>query len=133
MLRISKLADYATTIMAFLAQQADKRYSAREVSKGTDIHRLPTVSKVLKLLLAANLVKSTQGVNGGYQIASLPAEISLFDVVCAIDGAPALTQCCNEPNSCQRTDACSASHRWREINKRILVMLKETTLDKIYP
>ncbi len=132
MLRISKLADYATTIMIFLAQDSDRRFSAREVSKGTNIRRLPTVSKVLKLLLASHLVKSTKGVNGGYQLSHPPLQISLFDIVCAIDNEPAMTQCCSSGGAaCPREDYCRARHRWQAINQEILKMLKETTLDKI--
>ena len=68
MLRISKLTDYGTVILAHLASQPDRQFAAAEVAERTRI-ALPTVSKLLKTLQRAGLVSSTRGSLGGYQLA----------------------------------------------------------------
>ena len=68
MLRISKLTDYGTVILACLAQQPDRMLTATEVAERTKVG-LPTVSKLLKKLQRAGLVASTRGSHGGYQLA----------------------------------------------------------------
>jgi DNA-binding IclR family transcriptional regulator len=68
MLRISKLTDYGTVILACLASQADRLWTAAEVAERTRVG-LPTVSKLLKKLQRSGLVISTRGSHGGYQLA----------------------------------------------------------------
>ena len=126
MLKISRLTDYATTIMVFLAKNPSKRYSARDIAASIHIKQLPTVSKILKLLLAAHLVQSTQGVHGGYQLARMGKDINFLDVVCAIEGCPALTDCCSVPVTCPYH--CILHEKWNEFNTAIIAMLKNITL-----
>ena len=71
MLRISKLTDYGTVILACLASQADRQWTAAEVAERTRVG-LPTVSKLLKKLQRSGLVTSTRGSHGGYKLACAP-------------------------------------------------------------
>ena len=75
MLRISKLTDYGTVILACLASQPDRLWTAAEVAERTHVG-LPTVSKLLKKLQRSGLVISTRGSHGGYQLARPPGEIT---------------------------------------------------------
>ena len=74
MLRISKLTDYGTVVLAHLAGDPETVCSAADVSTATGIAP-PTVSKLLKSLARADLVSSTRGANGGYQLTRKPGEI----------------------------------------------------------
>src|SRR3990167_5611718 len=105
MLRISRLADYATVIMNFLAEKPENRYSAAQVAAGIQM-ATPTASKILKLLNEAGLVNSERGVNGGYQLVKLPQYISLAEIITAIDGQPAMTECSKKEHGCSRCDFC---------------------------
>jgi FeS assembly SUF system regulator len=127
MLKISKLADYATVILSLLSTVAEEKFSASGVSDKTGIPT-PTVSKVLKLLNEANLVVSTRGVNGGYQIRLLAEEISLKDIITAIDGRPALTECTHDDQACTYRASCGLRPNWEAVNQKILNLLSELSL-----
>ncbi len=127
MFKISKLADYATVILSLLAGVAGKKYSATGVSELTGIP-VPTASKVLKLLNEANLVISTRGVNGGYQISRAPEEINLQDIITAIDGKPALTECVQDDQACQHHVTCCLRPNWQAVNQKLLAVLAGLSL-----
>ena len=90
MLRISKLTDYGTVVLAYLAGDHDSVCSAADVAAATGIAP-PTVSKLLKSLAHADLVTSTRGANGGYQLARDPRLISAADVIDALEGPVSIT------------------------------------------
>ena len=127
MLKISRLADYSSVIMHFLAAHPDNLYSAKTVA--TELHMpLPTVSKVLKLLNEAGLLSSTRGVNGGYQLARPSSDISVAAIITAIDGKPAVTQCCDEADTCDLAHNCELRGNWQLINQVVLDVLNSLSL-----
>lgn len=127
MLRISRLADYATVIMHTLGRLPKQSYSAAQVAQETQIAS-PTVSKVLKLLHEAQLVDSKRGVRGGYQLMRAPESITLAQIITAVDGRPALTECAKGKNACERDQTCELRHNWRTINTMVFSMLNTVTL-----
>jgi FeS assembly SUF system regulator len=127
MLRISKLTDYATVIMSFLALAPSAIASTVEVAQATHLS-LPTVSKILKMLCEAELVTSFRGTGGGYQLARPAAEINVAQIVDAIEGTFALTECCKTDNGCVIDSLCSTKENWKVINKIILTALAGVTL-----
>ena len=127
MLKISRLADYATRILFLLAGSSGQRFSANQVSKETQIG-IATVSKVLKLLHQAQLVNSELGVNGGYQLARLPEMIPVAEIIAAIDGRLAMTECSKDENSCVHNNICEVRSHWRLINHIVLNVLQNLTL-----
>jgi FeS assembly SUF system regulator len=127
MLKISKLTDYATVIMSFLALYPEKIFSAAHIAQ--EIHLgAPTVSKILKILLEADLVKSFRGTEGGYQLARSAKEISIADVVSAIEGKFAMTECSMGKNICAIDKHCGIKENWQIINKVIFKALSDLTL-----
>jgi FeS assembly SUF system regulator len=128
MLRISKLADYGTGIMTTLAKEPCNLLSANEISQRVHI-ALPTVSKVLKKLsVGASLVASVRGVDGGYRLAREAETITLADIITAVDGHPALTECNIIARTCAQDATCAIRDNWRIINKIILSVLESLTL-----
>lgn len=127
MLKISKLADYGSRILFLLATYPDKRYSASQVAQETHI-AIPTVSKVLKLLHEAALVNSERGAMGGYQLARLPTQITVADLIAAIDGQLAITECSKGDNICEHHNTCQLRNHWQLINQVILKVLQNLTL-----
>jgi FeS assembly SUF system regulator len=126
MLKISKLTDYATVIMSFLALEPQGVYSAARIAR--EIHlSVPTVSKILKILSEADLVKSYRGTGGGYQLARSTQDITVAEVVSAIEGNLAMTECCAS-RSCTLDSWCSIKENWQIINKIILTALGRVTL-----
>jgi FeS assembly SUF system regulator len=143
MLRISKLADYGLVLLSrFVAAEpgdadgdrgnngrAPRRpLSATELAEQSRLP-LPTVSKVLKILTQAQLLVSRRGAKGGYELARPSVSISVFDVIVALDGPIAVTDCSSaDPDSCGRREGCPTSVNWRRINLALETALKSVSV-----
>jgi FeS assembly SUF system regulator len=127
MLRISKLTDYATVIMSYLALTPKDIVSAAQIAREVHVS-LPTVSKILKILSEAQLVISFRGTGGGYQLARSTEKITVAEVVTAIEGQLAMTECCLSEKLCALDSLCSIKENWKVINKIILTALAGLTL-----
>lgn len=133
MLKISKLTDYATVIMSYLAKQGSQRQVATEVSHATGI-ALPTVSKVLKQLTKAHILNSVRGAHGGYQLARPAEQISVAAIINALEGPIALTECSLSSDNCDHEGHCDISGNWSKINQVIQAALESVTLaDMVVP
>lgn len=127
MLKISKLTDYATVIMSYLALEPQRVLSATCIAM--EIHLgVPTVSKILKILSEAGLVKSFRGTGGGYQLARSTKDITVAEVVSAIEGKLAMTECCSSNTLCVLDSLCAIKENWQVINKIIMNALEQVTL-----
>jgi FeS assembly SUF system regulator len=128
MLRISRLTDYATVILATLA--GGGLASASDIAERTHIG-LPTVSKLLKGLQHAGLVTSVRGAHGGYQLARPAAAISAADIVDAVEGPVALTECAGGAGQCGIESTCLVGHGWQRISRAIRRTLAEVSLEAL--
>lgn len=127
MLRISKLADYAALIMSQLAKESKKLSSASFLAEKLHLS-LPVVSKILKILCQAGLISSVRGAGGGYRLARLPEKITLADVVSAIEGDFAITECCSSRGTCALDATCGTKNNWKGINTVIYTALSKLTI-----
>lgn len=127
MLKISRITDYATVVMAYLAQHPVDIHNAKDITTNTQI-ALPTVSKILKLLAKANLLISHRGASGGYSLALAPDKISIARIIKAIEGDVGLTECAHSDSHCQIEESCSIRGNWRVISQIVLSALEEVNL-----
>ena len=127
MLRISKLTDYGTVLLAHLACEGDTVCSAAEIAQCTGIS-LPTASKLLKALAKNGLVSSTRGANGGYKLARPASTISAADIIDALEGPVSITECSGSDSHCDIEDVCSVGSAWQRINVAIRRALQEVSL-----
>lgn len=127
MLRISKLTDYGTVVLAYLANSPEQVSSAADVAAATGI-AVPTVSKLLKSLARAELVTSTRGANGGYRLARDPRAISAANVIDALEGPVSITECSASDSQCDYEDVCNVGGAWQRINLAIRRALDEVNL-----
>lgn len=130
MLRISKLTDYGTVILACLAAQPGRPMAAAEVADKTHI-ALPTVSKLLKSLQRSGLVMSTRGSLGGYQLARPAGEITAARILDALEGPFAITECSGQHSSCGIESNCRVGHAWQRVNAAIRRALNDVTLAQL--
>jgi FeS assembly SUF system regulator len=130
MLKLSRLADYATLLMCRMTREPDAALSATQLAQALGLP-LPTVAKLLKRLTRAQLLSSERGGNGGYRLARSAASISLVDVISAVDGAPALTQCVNTPGSCAIELNCETRGHWAAINHAVSSVLSGVSLAQL--
>lgn len=127
MLRISKLTDYGTVLLTCMARQPAQRFSAQELAEHTQV-AAPTVAKLLKALVRAGLLASQRGSHGGYTLARTPDRISAVDIIDAIEGPVALTECATEHSNCSIEADCAVGHNWQRINAGIRRALEGVTL-----
>lgn len=133
MLRINKLTDYALLIMGEMAKLPDVVQSASTLTETLHLS-LPTVSKILKLLAEASLVESIRGSKGGYRIYLRPDNITLLQIMIAIEGPLTLTECCEESAHCHIMHRCLMRSNWMKINKYVVTIFDKITLfDMIHP
>lgn len=104
MLSLTRKADYAVVALADLARRGASRASAREISETTRVP-LPMLTNILHQLLHHGLVNSTLGSRGGYCLSRPPGEISLAELVDAIEGRFRLALCCGNETDCS-DDPC---------------------------
>jgi FeS assembly SUF system regulator len=130
MLRIGKLTDYATVILATLAADRSRLLTAGTVSERTHIAS-PTVAKLLKQMHRAGLVNSTRGTHGGYQLAREPENISAASILDALEGPIALTECSAGSGHCGIEHTCSVGRTWQRLSMAIRRSLSEITLAQL--
>lgn len=130
MLRIGKLTDYATLILATLATDRTRLLTAGALSERTHI-AAPTVAKLLKQMHRTGLVNSMRGTHGGYQLARDPEQISAAAILDALEGPFALTECSAGSGQCGIEHTCSVGRTWQRISVAIRRSLNEVTLAQL--
>lgn len=130
MLRISKLTDYATVILADLCNAPRQLHTAVEVAAKTRL-ALPTVSKLLKELQRAGLVTSTRGAHGGYRLTRPPETITAAAILDALEGPLAITECSGKDSHCGIEHVCRVGRSWQRISAAIRRSLSEITLAQL--
>ena len=127
-IRLSKLADYGIVIMTHMARGPERQQTAPEIAAQTHLP-LPMASKILKGLVHAGLLVSHRGAKGGYGLARRTREISVADVIVALEGPIALTACIEHgPGECDIEALCPARANWQRINDAIREALEGITL-----
>jgi Rrf2 family protein len=134
MLRLSKKADYALMAMKHLALRADRgsrgSSSAREIAEQYDIP-VELMAKVLQRLVRRGLLTSHQGTRGGYDLARQPSQISIADVIQAIDGPVTVTACSTDDAQCEQYAKCSVRDPLWRVRERILAALGDCTIAEL--
>jgi FeS assembly SUF system regulator len=127
MLRMGKLTDYATVVLASLAQDPARHRAAAELAERTRLGR-PTVSKVLKELQRAGMVISSRGAHGGYRLARRPELITAAQILDVFEGPIAITECSGASSQCGIERLCRVGGAWQRVNAAIRRALEDVTL-----
>ena len=131
MLRLSRLADYGVMVMAHVAASPDAVHNAEAAAAATGLPG-PTVAKLLARLSRAGLLQSQRGARGGYRLARAPEAVSVADIVAALDGPIALTQCSeHQPSACDRENLCVSRRGINKINTAIREALQSVSLAEL--
>ena len=127
MLRLAKLADYGLLIACHLASTSGELVKLEQVADATGLS-IPTVRKVMKLLVDAEVVGSERGVKGGYLLSRPAPQISIAQVIAAVEGGLALTECCRDDCLCDVSKACTVQNNWNVINRTVGEIFAKVTL-----
>lgn len=134
MLRVSKIIDYGTLVLTHMASDPRRVFSATDLAATLGLGQ-PVVSKVLKSLAQHEIVKSTRGARGGYTLGRPAEEISIADIIDALDDQPfGLTECTATPGACSVEPACNIRSNWQRINAIVRKTLERVSIaDMVNP
>lgn len=128
MFRLNRLTDYGVVVLAQMAQRQAGVHTAPQLSEATGVP-LPTVAKILNCLARENLVNSQRGAAGGYVLERSAADISVAEIVQALEGPIALTACVDGSQiSCDAESFCPMRGNWERVNRAIRSALSDVTL-----
>ena len=130
MLRLSKMADYGTVVLTAMTSEPQRSRSAAELATALHVPA-PTVSKILKTLTRAGLVTSVRGAQGGSLLARPAADISMADIIHAMDGPIGMTECSVTPGLCTQEKGCAVRANWQRVNQVVMGVLQEMKLDQM--
>ena len=132
MFRITRQTDYGIVLLTHMATRpVDEVHTAKDAARWSGLP-LPMVSKILKTLARASILVSHRGVNGGYTLARRPREISVADVIAAMEGPIAMTECAElGPGECVQEDVCRVRGNWQRINEAVRGALESISLEEM--
>jgi Rrf2 family iron-sulfur cluster assembly transcriptional regulator len=130
-LRLTSAADYAIRAMIHLACLPDGGVALR--SEIAEAQFIPTsfMAKILRSLVRARILRSSRGVNGGFALARPAAEINMLEIVEAIEGPLAMTDCVPNPSGCGWSVDCPASTVWAKVQMNVKDTLRESSLEDL--
>ncbi len=130
-MQITRQADYAIRAVRYLAKQGPNQRSA--TSTVAQEMKIPPsfLAKIISQLSIAGLLHTSRGARGGVTLARDAKEISLLDVVEAIDGPILLNECVGDPADCEFSDDCLVHPIWVEAQEALVKRLSETRFDKL--
>lgn len=135
MLALTKKTDYALIAVSLMANRQGEVTSAREIAAMTKVPQA-ILTNILKTLSSAGLVTSVRGTNGGYALARPLADISLREVIVAIEGPIQFVQCALQPavskrSRCELEDSCPVRSPALRVHDRLESFLGNVSLDEI--
>lgn len=129
MIRMTRQADYGIVLLTCFAHSyGDGPKNVRDLASEAHLP-MPMVGKILKGLARAGLLSSHRGVHGGYTLARSPVEITVADIIVALEGPIGITECTGaEPESCSIASDCAVKSNWQTINLVVREALDKVTL-----
>jgi FeS assembly SUF system regulator len=128
MFRLNRLTDYAVVVMTWMTYRPDAVHTAPQIATDTGIP-LPTVAKLLNALARESLVLSHRGAAGGYTLGRRADEVSVAEIIQAMEGPIALTACVEgSAHHCDVECLCPMRGNWNQVNQAIYHALSEVTL-----
>jgi Rrf2 family protein len=129
-MQLTRSADYAVLAMLDIATQTsakEERARTSEIAQRQDIPPA-LLAKLVPLLVRASLLDSQRGARGGLSLARSASEISLLEIVEAVEGPIALNRCTTTPSQCDKVHRCSVHHVWQKAQDYVVNLLKTTSL-----
>ena len=132
MLRLSKKIEYGLLAVQYITMHPEKMVPAKEMAEELNLS-FEFLAKTLQKLMKKGIVKSYQGIKGGYKLAKKPGDISLADIITALEGNLSIVECIGYEGAatCGRSDNCTIKKPMGVIQKKINNILKDTTMAEL--
>ena len=124
---ITRETDYAVRTVLYLARQEERTASVTEVARSMHIPK-SFLAKIVQRLVRSRILKSMRGVNGGFQLARKPSDITLLSITEAIQGPTGINLCAVNSKKCKWSPTCSVHPVWVEIRKEVERRLQKQTI-----
>lgn len=130
-MEISRRTDYGVRVILDLANLPfSQRASTQDIADRQSIPA-PFLAKIISQLSLSGLVTTYRGAGGGVSLARPASEISLLQVIEALDGPVRLNRCVIEPSACPRDSYCPVHHIWAKAQVELTELLGGTTFDEL--
>ncbi len=130
-MQLTRAADYAVRVMVHLAGlPPGTRPSRAALAEAADVPE-QFLSKVLQALSRARFISSHRGTAGGFELAANPNELTLLDVMEAIEGPTRLNTCLFPGRACERQSWCAAHLVWADAQRAMLAVLRRATIAQL--
>jgi Rrf2 family transcriptional regulator, iron-sulfur cluster assembly transcription factor len=132
-LQLTRGGEYAIRAMSYLARFPDGHVaSLHDIGQAQDIPE-SFLAKILQSLVHGGLAVSQRGAHGGFALARPATDISMRDVIEAVDGPVALNQCVLWPEDCERSGDCELHKAWMRAQAQLMDVLDTVTLRSLSP
>ena len=129
-MKIKRETDHATKCIIYLSKLTGRNCSVQEISNENNIPR-SFLAKILQKLEKADLVRSQQGNQGGFQLSRPASQINLYEVYFAIQGGIEVNRCVIDRKACDKIKFCSVHPIWLEIQNDIQEKLSKTNIEEL--
>ena len=130
-MRLTRAGEYAVRCVLYLASQGAGVVSNRkQIAETMDIPE-QFLSKIAQQLARAGIIEIVQGAKGGLRLVVSPEKLSLLDVVETVIGEIFLNDCVMNPESCQRSNACTVHRVWETARNQLRETLREASFSKL--
>jgi len=127
---VTRETDYAVRTILYLAKERNRIASVTEIAHAMHIPK-SFLAKILQRLVKSNILTSTRGVNGGFQLAQKTSDISLLSIMEAIQGPAGINLCAVDSKKCKLSANCSVHPVWVDIRKEVERRLKKQTIAEL--
>ena len=132
-LQLTRGGEYAIRAMSYLARFPDGHVaSLHDIGQAQDIPE-SFLAKILQSLVHGGLAVSQRGAHGGFALARSATDITMRDVIEAVDGPLALNQCVLWPEDCKRSGDCELHKAWMRAQAQLMDVLDTVTLRSLSP
>lgn len=130
MFKVIRRTDYSLRALEYMARNEDRVYQREELAEALDVPS-ESFALALKNLSRHRLLRSFRGTGGGFQLGRPASEITLRQIVEAVEGPIALNHCLIDAKSCERQSLCSVHSVWRNVQNQLISILDDISLEKI--
>ena len=130
MFQIIRKTDFSLRAMEYMARNGDNIYQREALAQALDVPS-ESFALALKNLVKNRLLRSYRGTGGGFSLARPASEITLLDIVVAVEGPIALNDCLLDKNSCNRQPLCNIHIAWKNVQEQMIAVMQGITLEQI--
>ncbi|GAB4177013.1 MAG: iron-responsive transcriptional regulator RirA [Calditrichia bacterium] len=126
-MNLSKTSEYAIRLLLYLSLHPDRKVTTRELNSQLKLS-FKYIGRLLSKLVAAGIIFSERGKNGGYTLARSPEQIKLIEIIMVVDDWDKYTQCMMGFGHCNENNPCAMHDVWAPVRNKLIELFEATTV-----